>query len=80
MAGKKNAQPCPESIARASRQRLAMEEGARAIADIEQQAIALRKNMGRLRALREAEEAKQVRTQAARPDTTKKKRKPVLSK
>jgi hypothetical protein len=34
MAGKKNAQPCLESIARGNRQRLAVEEGARAMADI----------------------------------------------
>jgi hypothetical protein len=60
MAGKKSAESSPESIARANRQRLAAEEGARAMADVEQKAIAVRKNMKRLRALREAKEAEQV--------------------
>ena len=57
MAGKKSAEPSPESIARANRRRLVAEEGARAMADVEQKAIAVRKNMERLRALREAREA-----------------------
>src|SRR5882757_8363703 len=47
----------PESLARAHRQRLAAEEGARAIADVERDAVAVRKNMERLRALRVAKEA-----------------------
>jgi hypothetical protein len=76
MAGKKSAVPSPESIARANRQRLAAEEGARAMADVEQKAIAVRKNMQRLRALREAEE---LRTRAAAPVAAIKKRKKVLS-
>jgi hypothetical protein len=57
MSGKRLAEPSPESIARANRQRLAVEEGARAMADLERQAIEVRKNMERLRALREAKEA-----------------------
>ena len=57
MAGRKSADPSPESIARADRQRLAAEEGARARADVEQKAIAVRKNMERLRELRLAKEA-----------------------
>jgi hypothetical protein len=80
MAGKKSAEPSPESIARADRQRLALEEGARAMADVEQKAIAVRKNMERLRALREAREAEEVRTHGGLPVTTKKKRTKVLSK
>ena len=80
MAGKKSAEPSPESIARANRQRLAQEEGARAMADIEQKAVAVRKTMERLRALREAKEAEEASIQAALPDTPKKKRKKVLSK
>jgi hypothetical protein len=79
MAAKKSTEPSPESIARADRQRVAMEEGARAMADIEQQAIALRKNMERLRALREAREAEEARTQPAVPVAVKKKRKKGLS-
>jgi hypothetical protein len=75
MVGKKSAEPSPESIARADRQRLALEEGAQAMADIEQEAIAVRKNMERLRALREAKEAEQAKTQPAIPVAAKKKRK-----
>jgi hypothetical protein len=62
MAGKKSAESSPESIARANRRRLTAEEGARAMADVEQKAIAVRNNMERLRALREAREAEQVST------------------
>ncbi len=75
MAGKKAAEPSPESIARANRQRLALEEGARAMADVEQRAIAIRKNMERLRALREAREAEEARTQVAVPITARKPKK-----
>ena len=57
MTGKKSAAPSPESIARANRQRLAHEEGLRAMADAERDAVAVRKNMERLRALRQAKEA-----------------------
>ncbi|MGF6312950.1 hypothetical protein ABIB82_007046 [Bradyrhizobium sp. i1.8.4] len=46
--------PTPGTLARAERQRLAAEEGARAMAEVERQAAAMRKNMERLRALREA--------------------------
>jgi len=79
MAGRKSAEPSPESIARANRQRLAAEEGARAMADVEQKAVAVRKNMERLRALREAREAEGVRTHVALPITAKKKRKEAPS-
>ena len=75
MADKKSAEPSPGSIARADRQRLAAEEGARAMADVERKAIAVRKNMERLRALREAREAQEVRTRVALPVTAKNKRK-----
>ena len=57
MNDKRAAGPSPESIARANRQRLAREEGLRAMADAEKQAAETRKNMQRLRALREAREA-----------------------
>jgi hypothetical protein len=79
MAGKKSAEPSPESIARANRQRLAMEEGARAMADVEKQGVAVRKNMERLRALREAKEAEEAKTEAALPATSKKKGKRASS-
>jgi hypothetical protein len=74
MAAKKSAEPSPVSIARAERQRIFTEEGARAMTDIEQQAIAVRKNMQRLRALREAREAEEARTRPAIPVAIKKKR------
>jgi hypothetical protein len=74
MAGKKSGDPSPESIARANRQRLAFEEGIRAMADVEREAAAVRKNMDRLRALREAKEAQAeaVRTEAAAGSATAK--------
>jgi hypothetical protein len=80
MAGKKSAEPSPESIARANRQRLAVEEGARAMADIERQAIATRKNMERLRALREAREAEAATTQAtvSTPSNRSSKKRPAI--
>jgi hypothetical protein len=64
MAGKK-ADPSPESIARANRQRLAFEEGLRAMADVERDAAAIRKNMDRLRALREAKKVEDDKIEAA---------------
>ncbi len=70
MAGKKPGEPSPESIARANRQRIAFEEGQKAMADVEQKAIAVRKNMARLRALREAKEAEELKNQVA-VETTK---------
>ena len=57
MSSKKSSEPSPASAARAERQRLAKEEGAQAMADVERRAIELRQNMQRLRALREAKEA-----------------------
>jgi hypothetical protein len=57
MSGKKDSVPSPESIARANRRRLASEEGVRAMADVAQSAASVRKNMERLRALREARDA-----------------------
>jgi hypothetical protein len=81
MAGKKSGDPSPESIARSNRQRLAFEEGIRAMADVEREASAVRKNMGRLRALREAKEAEAVQTDAATgtAKTKTKRKKPVSS-
>ncbi|MDA9502909.1 transcriptional regulator [Bradyrhizobium sp. CCBAU 11357] len=66
MSARKSAEPSPESIARSERQRLAAEEGARAIADVERRAVDIRSNMARLRELREAKEAaEQAAEQAA---------------
>ena len=80
MADGKSAEPSPEKIARANRQRLALEEGARAMADVERDAVAVRKNMDRLRALREAREAEEAKTQSALPPAPKKKGKSPASK
>jgi hypothetical protein len=80
MAGKKSGDPSPESIARANRQRIAHEEGIRAMADVERDAVAIRKNMERLRALREAKEAEALRTEAQSPTATTKTRKKRVSK
>lgn len=80
MVSKKPAEPSPESVARANRQRLAREEGALAMEAVEQKAVAIRKNMERLRALREAKEAQDMSAQAGLSGVPKKKRKTSLSK
>lgn len=69
MAGKKSGDPSPESIARANRQRLAFEEGIRAMADVEREATAVRKNMEHLRVLREAKESEE-KAEAVRSEMT----------
>jgi hypothetical protein len=76
MASKRSDTPSPESVARANRQRLAAEEGRKAMADVEQRASAVRANMARLRALREVNEAKEreIEKAAPAPKKTKKKR------
>jgi len=75
MAYGKSAGPSPESVARANRQRLAREEGVKAMADIEREAAAVRKNMERLRMLREASEAQAIATQQpGAPKPAKKRR------
>lgn len=68
MTDKKSAEPSPESVARANRQRLAREEGARAMADAERRAVEVRQNMHRLRALREAKEASDQAEAAQKAD------------
>ncbi|WP_248879755.1 transcriptional regulator [Bradyrhizobium sp. 521_C7_N1_3] len=74
MSARKSAVPSPEAIARSDRQRLAAEEGAQAIADVERQAIEVRKNMARLRELREAKEAADATHRASSPAPVPKKR------
>jgi len=75
MSAKKSAEPSPEGIARSNRQRLAAEEGARAMADAGKQAVDVRKNMARLRELREAKEAADATLRASLPAPTPAKRK-----
>lgn len=79
MSTKKSAEPSPESIARSDRKRLAAEEGARALADVEKQGIEVRKNMARLRQAREAKEAadEAVRLSSPAPTLKKRSRKPA---
>lgn len=74
MSAKKPAELSPEGIARSNRKRLAAEEGVRAMADVERQAVDVRKNMARLREVREAKEAADAALQAALPAPTPKKR------
>jgi hypothetical protein len=76
VASKRSDTPSPESVARANRQRLAVEEGRKAMADVEQRATAVRANMARLRALREVNEAKarEIEKTAPAPKKAKKKR------
>jgi hypothetical protein len=56
MVSRKQGEPSAESIARANRLKIAAEDGKQALVDVETQAIAVRRNMARLRTLREAEE------------------------
>jgi hypothetical protein len=65
-------------IARANRLRLAAEEGARAMSENTKEAIALRKNMARLRELRLAKEADTIRRQIAAGNDPKAMRKKRL--
>ncbi|MDN3272820.1 hypothetical protein QWJ07_01105 [Frankia sp. RB7] len=67
MSARKSAEPSPESVARTNRQRLAAQEGAQAMLDAEKQAVDLRKNMARLRELRQAKEAADAILQASLP-------------
>jgi hypothetical protein len=80
MVNRKSDEPSPVSIARANRQRLAKEEGVRAMADVEKSAAAVRKNMERLRALREAKEAQEASALPAVTVMPKKKRKKAVAK
>jgi hypothetical protein len=71
----KKAEPSPEGLARAKRQRIAMEDGAKAMVEFDQRNAAVRKNMERLRALRLAKEAEEAEAKAAAPAPVKAKRK-----
>ncbi|MGX4806849.1 transcriptional regulator [Bradyrhizobium guangdongense] len=79
MIARKSAEPSPEGIGRSNRKRLAAEDGARALADAERQAIDVRKNMARLRELREAKEFADIAVRASlpAPAPTKRKNKPA---
>ena len=72
MSTKKSAEPSPQSVARAERQRVAKEEGAQAMAEAERRSVELRQNMQRLRALREAKQADEDGAEAPAPKPAKK--------
>ena len=74
MNDRKSGVPSPEAIARSDRRRLAAEEGARAIADVERRAIEVRKNMERLRGLREAKEVADAALATSLPSSGSRKR------
>lgn len=54
---KRSDPPTPEQLAKLDRQRIAAEEGAKAMKEVADKAIAIRENMVRLRGLRLAREA-----------------------
>lgn len=60
MTSRKSGVLSPASIAKADRRRVAAEQGRQAMVEIERRANAVRENMMRLRALREAEAARTV--------------------
>ena len=80
MSARKSAEPSADSIARFKRKQLAAEEGARALADVERQAIDIRKNMARLRELRETKEAADATVRASLPAPSPKKRRRKLAR
>jgi len=55
-------------VARLERQRLAAEDGAKALEEVAKKAADLRTNMARLRELRLAKEAQEVRTETSAGD------------
>lgn len=72
--------PSTEQVAKAERQRLAKEDGARAIDEVAKSAVAVRKNMARLRELRLAKEAEEpVAKPKAKPRPTRRPRSPQTS-
>jgi len=54
---RKAGDPSPEQLAKINRQRVAREDGARALEEVAKRDIAVRRNMARLRELRLAKEA-----------------------
>jgi hypothetical protein len=64
----------PERIARANRQRLAAHDATEALAKVEKDAVAVRQNMERLRALRLQKEAEEPAQEIAKAPAKRKKR------
>ncbi|RTL55327.1 MAG: hypothetical protein EKK40_00865 [Bradyrhizobiaceae bacterium] len=73
---KSNKPQSEQQIARAEKQRIARTEGAKVMAEIEKDAVAVRKNMERLRALRLAREAEEAKNAPPPPAPKKKKADP----
>lgn len=65
-----NKSPSPEQAARLERQRLAAEDGTKALQEVAERAIAVRANMARLREQRLAKEREAVRTEIATQNQT----------
>lgn len=63
MTSRKSGVLSPAGIAKADRQRVAAEQGRQAMVEIERRANAVRENMMRLRALREAEATRTVKAE-----------------
>lgn len=66
MSSKHLDSPTPEQLARLERQRRAAEEGAQAMKEVAAKAVAIRENMARLRQLRLAREAADLRAKRAK--------------
>ena len=75
MIARRTDEPSPDGMARSNRKRLAVEGGARVLADAERQAVEVRKNMARLREMREAKEVADIAFRASLPAPAPTKRK-----
>jgi hypothetical protein len=74
MVGKNDSERSPASIDRARKKQIASEEGARTMAQFQTEAVNVRKNMERLKAMRLAKEAQdETDAQNAPPAPAKKK-------
>gem|GEM_PF-6755401 len=73
-------EPSPERIVRFNRKRLAAEDGARALLDVERQGTDIRKNMAQLLDLRETKEAADAVLLASLPELVPKKRESKLGR
>ena len=77
---KSNKPQTDQQIARAEKQRVARTEGAKVMAELDKDAIAIRKNMERLRALRLAKEAEEAEAAKNAPPPAPKKVKKATGK
>ena len=68
---RRTAEPSPEQIAKLNRQRLARQDERAAMEEVAREAIAVRKNMARLRELRLAREAEELAPSEVKGKRTK---------